>query len=438
MDLCASTGVAVHKVVLLLILVVGLAEYFAALGWIPDAVKYAQELLAAVVAGYVLIVGVGRNFDNVRGAYWWLFGAITIVLICGLVINAVEPGPIFAGLRNYLRALPFFFLPAVIAFTEKQLRAQLLLLLALCALQLPIALDQRFTSFEREYFSGDRTIGTLGDSGVMSLFLICAASILAGLFIKKRIGILVFVPLFLIVLLPTMINETKGTLILLPIAMLVTFIVGSKRGARVKNSVVAVFLLAMFGALFVPVYDYFMKPRWGYGLAEFVTRQGRVEGYLDRGGGIGSAEAGRVDAARAIIGDLARDPSIAAFGVGSGNASESALGSQFEGRFADRYKPFMQGAANRIVLELGVVGFALVCVLMCFIVLDAIYVARFGSGLVSGVALGWTGVTAAVAFGMFYSDFIPFGIMSFMYWYFAGVIAAERMRLHRAGAHAAR
>lgn len=426
-----------HRLVLLLIVTVGLAEYLGALGWIPEAVKYLQELLAVAAAGYVLVVGVGRNFDNVRGAYWWLFGGLGVVLLCGLLINTVEPGPIFAGLRNYLRAMPFFFLPAVVAFTDKQVRTQLVLLLLLCLLQLPIALDQRFTSFEREYFSGDRTIGTLGDSGVMSLFLICAASVLAGLFIRKRISLLWFVPLFLLILIPTMINETKGTLILLPVAMLVTFIAGSKRGARVKNSVVAVFLLTLFGALFVPVYDYFMKPRWGYGLVEFVTRQGRVEGYLDRGRGIGSAEAGRVDAMRAIMGDISRDPSTAAFGVGSGNASESALGSQFEGQFATRYKPFMQGAANRVILELGLLGFGLVCLLMVFIVLDSLHVARAGSGLIAGIALGWTGVTAAVAFGMFYSDFIPFGVVSFMYWYFSGMIAAERMRLQRASAHAA-
>ena len=59
-------------------------------------------------------------------------------------------------------------------------------------------------------------------------------------------------------------NETKVTLFLVPVALFTCFLVGSKPGTRVKNVVVAAMVAVSFVAVFIPVYDHYMEPRWGY------------------------------------------------------------------------------------------------------------------------------------------------------------------------------
>ena len=52
-----------------------------------------------------------------------------------------------------------------------------------------------------------------------------------------------------------MINETKATLVLLPIGLLVTFLCASRPGARIKQLGLVLGLTAVFLALFVPTYN---------------------------------------------------------------------------------------------------------------------------------------------------------------------------------------
>ena len=122
-------------------------------------------------------------------AYWIVFGLLAFTLAAGVIVNGVESGPIFAGLRNYLRAIPWFFVPAVFAFSDKQVRTQLRVLLAICLLQVPVAIEQRIyttgTYYGFEAVTGDWTIGTLLDSGILSIFLVAAACVVAGLTIRR-------------------------------------------------------------------------------------------------------------------------------------------------------------------------------------------------------------------------------------------------------------
>ena len=217
-----------------------------------------------------------------RPVYWIVFGALGLVAVCGAVVNLAEPGPLFAGIRTYLRALPFFFLPAVLAIKERQLRVQLLVLLALCALQLPLAWDQRSTMPSTNYdrrphvrdphefrnFVAVPDLRCVRAHGILPSSQNCSATLH---------------PFAVLILLPTTLNETKATLVLLPIGLLVTFYAGSARGTRLKNMLLSVIVLAGFLAIFIPVYDHFITPRWGYGIMEFFTMEGRVERYLTKG-----------------------------------------------------------------------------------------------------------------------------------------------------------
>src|SRR5580700_9534269 len=145
---------------------------------LPRPLAYLPEAFSAIVLLYVVVLGARQRFQYVRAPYLLVFGAVGAVMICGAFANAEAPGPLVAGLRYYARAIPFFFLPAVFEFKDWQIRQQLRLLLCAGLIQFPVAWHQR-TLVMRDYrFSGDSVVGTLMDSSVLSIYLICAVCVL--------------------------------------------------------------------------------------------------------------------------------------------------------------------------------------------------------------------------------------------------------------------
>ena len=120
-----------HGVVLASMATVMLAAYLVKLGVLPALAKFLPELFSAIVAIYVIVAGVGQRFRFVPSKYWVMFGVLGLWLVCGILANGVGTGPIVAGIRTYLRPLPFFLLPAVVNFQDLQIRQQLKLLLGL-------------------------------------------------------------------------------------------------------------------------------------------------------------------------------------------------------------------------------------------------------------------------------------------------------------------
>jgi hypothetical protein len=400
--------------------------YFVSLG-APGWLAYCQELVAAAAAAVVVAAGVQQHFREIRAIYWLVFGALAVNLLCGLIVNTVDAGPTFAAVRTYLRAIPCFFLPAVIQFSEQQVRRQLLLILGFALAQLPIALHQRFTTFANGYFSGDRTFGTLMDSGHLSIFLIGVASVIFAFYVRERLRFMPMLLLLAVVVAPTMLNETKATIFLLPLALFVVGVVGASEN-RLRKAVLALATSAVFLAAFVPVYDYFVKPRWGYGIVEFFMMEDRVENYLESGAEVGSHRGvGRFDAVTIAFEVLSRDPSLVAFGLGAGNVSLSALGDQFTGEHFQRYGYFVESHASMLLWETGVLGLLLVLILFGIIWADASKLSR-GSGFYPTLALGMMGVIAVFVASFPYTTITESGALSFLFWYLAGLIAAERTR----------
>ncbi len=145
---------------------------------------------------------------------------------------------------------------------------------------------------------------------------------------------------FLALTLPaTMINETKGTMILLPIALLapVIFLGKSSGTARVKKTALTLVLIGAFFAAFIPVYDHFIQPRWGYGILDFFQMEGRVERYLVKDSELGSEKAGKIDSLVLPFKAARHDPAQLVFGLGIANMSPSSLGPGFEGDHFGRY-----------------------------------------------------------------------------------------------------
>ena len=422
--------------ILLMLVVVTTFEFFTRgdhwRQWaiLPNGFQYCPELGGVIAAVIVVIAGTRNRFQFVRSQYLMVFGALSLTIICGTLINDVGAGPILAGARSYLWAVPWFFVPAVFCFTDAQVKTQLKLLLAIALLQLPFAVQQRLGTKGQGSLTGDFTSGTLMISSIMSIFLIGAICVAAAMFVRGRLKLWQFVLLFLLLLVPTTINETKGTLFLLPVSLLVAFLVASRPGRRLRVILLTSALVSAFGAAFFPIYEYFNADRqYSVPLGELLTDREKLEKYLYHSEDIGAVRpAGRVDSVVVPFKRMVLDPPLLAFGFGIGNASDSALGRRFIGAQFEIYGPYLRSSAGRLLVELGSFGVTLVFVLMWLVYTDCRVVGRRNEGTISALAAGCAGVTVLLSLAMFYKDIIIHPSLSFAFWYFSGLIAAERMR----------
>jgi hypothetical protein len=398
---------------------------------LPGFAQYFPELFGVIGATIVLLSGTTTRFRLVNAQYWLIFGALLLAVVCGLVVNNVEAGPMFAGIRTYARAVPWFFVPAVIAFTDKQIKTQLKVLMCVGLAQVPLAIQQRWTLAHEGRFTGDYVTGTLLISSIMSIFLIGAMCIAAAMFVRGELKRWQFVFLFLFLLLPTTINETKGTLILLPICLLVSFLVASRPGHRLKVILLASTLIITFVAVYFPVYEHFyMERRYAEPLLDRLSNPEKLKDYLWKTEDIGSdVNPGRIDSIVVPIKRMAHDPAYLAFGFGMGNVSRSALGREFIGDYYPAYGSLLTTSVGRVLLELGLLSVFLVLLLMWLIYRDSLAVSRQRAGFGSTLSAGWAGVVVLMGLAMFYKDVIAHVSLSFVFWYFAGVVASARMRL---------
>jgi hypothetical protein len=405
----------------------------------PTPVAYAKfipELLSMVITVAVLLEGMRRGFSLVSAKYWVAFGICVFIMVCAFFANSEEPGPVVAGMRLYMRAMPMFLVPAVFQFNEKQQKLILKVLLFIALAQVPLACYQRYVIWAAGRFSGDDVRGTATDSGVLSTFLVAVAVIWLAYFMRKEIKRTTFITIFLALLLPTMINETKATVILLPLGLLVTVVAGSAPGQRVKVFSMAMTLLVVVGSIMVPVYDYFAQNnpyKNQQHLLDFFTNEKSMDTYMNTKGGTGIGshkQARRGDAVRIPLQYLAKDPVKLAFGLGLGNASHSNLGEQFTGRYYDLFQAFAYISFSIFLLEIGVMGTLIVFTLYALIFFDAIFVARRDPDKVFGpFAVGYIGVVAVIGASTFYSAIHAYGILSYLFWFGAGMVAARRVQL---------
>ena len=86
-------------------------------------------------------------------------------------------------------------------------------------------------------------------------------------------------------------------------------------------------------------------------------------------------------------------------------------------------------SAATFLVESGVLGLTFALLLDWLIFLDAIYVARYDSSLVGALALGWLGIMVVMIMTTFYKEYHVYESLSYLFWYFSGVIAARRTQL---------
>jgi hypothetical protein len=416
-----------HGLVLVLFVQILVVEYLVERkGWLHPYFVLGPELLSGIVMLVVLI----RLMNGVRVHFDWRYGAFILALLFiiafGYAVQDVPQGAMLAGVRSYIKFLPFFLLPAVHRFTPRQLQVQLVLLLVLAILQTPLAFYQRFVEFGASMHTGDPVRGTLTTSSGMSLFLVCAVAGVVIAYLRGRLRFAVMLGLSAWMLSATMINETKATLLLLPAALLVPALTMPGKRQFVRRVFPLIAIGAVAATAFVLVYNYFIQYREFAGpLSEYLTGD-TLRYYLYTGAAnTDQPYVGRFDSIEIALEHTTQDMLKLAFGYGAGNVSMSFL-PQFDGAYADYFVRFGVGQTQvtQFLWEIGVVGLLSYLFLFYVVTRDSLTLARSRD---AAAPLGqlWTLAMVVMTFGLIYKSLLAMNDFGYLFWYFSGVVASR-------------
>ncbi|HZL95748.1 MAG TPA: hypothetical protein VFB99_18975, partial [Vicinamibacterales bacterium] len=360
-------------------------------------------LLPELLSGVAMAIVLARLMAGARVSLDWrylaFFAALTVTMLFGFIVQDVSAGAMVAGIRVHVKFLPFFLLPAVIRFTPGQLRAQFAVLLTLFVAQAPLALYQRFVEFADTMQTGDPVRGTATTSSALSMVMMCGTAAVVCLYLRKKIRLPVAMCVIAVLLLPTTLNETKATLLMLPMALIVPALVMPKgsRAAQRMLPIVVVGGVAM--AAFVAVYDYLIQySSTGQPIGQFVGETSFLRYLYSGAAEQGANYIGRFDSLEFALQGIGGDPLTAAFGLGAGNVSPSFL-PQFDGEYADYYDRYGVGMTQitSLLWQVGFVGLASYLLLYHFVLSDARALAR-GHGELALLGQIWVVVTVIMVF----------------------------------------
>lgn len=392
--------------------------------WLPDILSIAATLviLAASVSG----------FDNrLPRRYQLYLVTFILIILVGVIVNTVSAGPLISGIRYYLKYIPFFLLPFAYHFTSKDLNWQRGWLILLIAVQVPVAAFQRLVLYPTDL--GDRITGTVMISSLLTVLLVCAISIIVSLYVKKQLSLKVMLFICIFLSFPTTLNETKSSVIFLPLAFMLPFFLSSGSDKKIGQLLAIGLVATVVMAAFVTIYDYFIVPRWGYGISDFLALDGRTAEYLYKG-----VEAdedidsiGKIDGYFLALSVLAKDPLHLLFGLGMGNVSNSFI-EGLDGEYWSQYAKYGVGTTtiSNLLWELGVIGLMLHFWVLWLIFKDAKYLSTT-SGRWGALGLGWMIVTIIVFISFGYKRFFYENLMGYIFWFYSGIVIvyAQRLRL---------
>jgi len=389
-------------------------------------------LIPELLSGVAMLVVLARIMGGHRVAFDWRYGLFLAVLLFTIVfaytVQDVPDGAMLAGVRSYVKFLPFFLLPAVHRFTPRQLQTQLMLLLVLATLQTPLALYQRFVEFGNAMHTGDPIKGTLTTSSAMSMFLVAVIAGAVVFYLRGRLRLTALIVLCAWLFLPTTINETKATLLLLPAAIVVPALLTPGKGRRMLRKVVplmGVGIIAMTG--FVLTYNYLIQYREYAGpISEYFKSDSTLWYYLYTGAADSDQPyVGRFDSIEIALEHTTQDPLKLAFGYGAGNVSESFL-PEFAGKYSDYYVRYGVGQTQvtQFLWEVGVVGLLAYLFLFYLVTRDSLTLAR-SSDYAAPLGQLWTVAMVIMTFSLIYKSVFSMNDFGYLFWYFSGVVASR-------------
>ncbi|GBC60924.1 hypothetical protein DENIS_1884 [Desulfonema ishimotonii] len=411
-----------NKLIYILFLSVFFLDYLHfSLGLIPRSVTWMPEFLS-MIAGVVIASRFAiRGRFKLHPKYLYLIFLYSTVLFVGTVLNATSSKVIIIGMRHYYKHLPFFLLPAVYDFSEKDVLRQLKLALFLLLMQCPLALYQRYIEF-KDRTTGDVITGTLEDSGSLSITLICAIGVVFAFYLKRKINVAVFLVFALMLLVPTTINETKVSIILLPVAFLLPALLceGYVNSGRVKNLLIVILMGSIFLSVFVVIYDR-QENAQGGGILSFFTDKKTRDKYLfeedDRDED--STNVRRGDALMLAYNYLSRDVYTVIVGLGIGNVMASMFNEAESGKFATMGAEKL--TLTHLFWESGLSGvITYLCIYLC--IFRDVMLLKKRNDAFGTLALGWTSVFMIMVISLIYTNMGHQNVINFLFWYFSGLL----------------
>ena len=177
----------------------------------------------------------------------------------GAVTQNVALGPVVAGIRDYIPMLSLLLLGAIYPFTAQQIRKQIIVLILLLAIQVPLAVYQRFFQYAHRMHTGDVVTGTVTNSGMLSVLMVIGLTVMTVLYLRRRLSLVPYLAVTAFLLIPTGLNETKATMAILPIGMLAPVFLMRKSEQALRRLLPLVAIFIVSGTAFVASYNHFMQ-----------------------------------------------------------------------------------------------------------------------------------------------------------------------------------
>lgn len=429
---------SITMLIYLMLFTIFILEFLAkSIGGLPRVISWMPELLSGMAIVLLFGAVIKKYKINIGYNYVFLFVFIFLVMLVSSVSNSVQAGAVFAGMRTYVKYIPFFFLPIMLPVTENILRNNLLVVLCFALLQLPVSFYQRFVKHSG-VTSGDVIIGTVGESHLLTIITLSAVSMVLAAYYKKFITQKHVLLLFVLLLIPPTINETTITIFLLPLAFIIPTFIYAK-GSADKSKLIAMSIVGLvFLVIFTAGYNMLYGARWGGSIFNIFTSQAEnkeLSSFLmKKDASIESdarvkGEVGRFDSIMLAYKYLSEYPTKLAMGVGIGNAADS-FSEKFIGDYNIQYISLGGSTTglSHLLWEVGLIGVILVLVLFIMIYRDA-YLLMQREGIYGVLALGWTAVMSFMLVSLIYKNIIPANVIGYLFWYFSGCIVAEKYRV---------
>lgn len=393
--------------------------------WIPEGLSGLAILLVAAQFLKSRIIFIPPR-------YVIFFSFLIAFLVLGIVANQVQPGAVFAGVRKYLRYAPFFLIPLVYQFSDKEISKLIKVLLVFSLFQLPVAVYQKLVIFKISP-TGDVIQGTLLDSGKLAVFLICTISMVTSYYLKDRISVYKAFFITAVLFLPVAITEATASFFLLPVAFIVPIIFFKTDKGKIRTLMPVVPIGIIIFTSFVLLYNLQYSSRWGGNILNTILSEkgvgsvykGATEENTANIAGHRMKEIGRVDSIILPIKILSEKGAIVLYGTGIGNASASfsnLMGGEYSWVVYEYGADFT--TLGNLLWEIGVIGVLFIFILLVMIFFDAMKLSR-NQGTISAIALGWMGVVIVIAISMLYTNLISHNVISFLMWFFSGYIISK-------------
>jgi hypothetical protein len=400
---------------------------------IPGRFSWLSELSSMAIAVNCFVLFAMRKKVSIPIFYVLFFFIFILFSLTGIVLNTVPSGAIFAGIRRYFIFYPLFFLPTLYSFSESEIKKQLKAFILIGLIQIPFAIYQNFFLF-KDAPTGDFVTGTFLTSTALTINQLICISLLTALFIKKHTSKLSYVIILVLLIIPTTINETKATLILLPVAISIPILFATSRVFSLKKIMLTSASIPVIFAIFVPIYNYFYKADILY-FFDYNEEQGvrTIKGYLFKGLSIEelNEEPGRIDSLLFPFRILRNEPFKLIFGLGIGNVNKSGIG-----RFKGEYNKYDKYGANMIAVssmiwETGLIGFLLYFTLMGVILFDGFRLRKMNN-IYGVVSLAWVAIIIMLYLCLFYSNIFHIKVIGYLFFYGSGLIVSKRANIQSA------